>query len=64
MSYNLPNDFVSRLGIDAARVFVNGENLILFTDKVGTDPTQNFNGTTQNRFPPARIFTMGVNFNF
>jgi TonB-linked SusC/RagA family outer membrane protein len=64
MSYNLPRDFVSKIGIDGAKVFVNGENLFLFTDKVGTDPTQNFNGTTQNRFPPARIITMGVNFNF
>jgi TonB-linked SusC/RagA family outer membrane protein len=64
MSYNLPSDFVSRIGLDTARVFVNGENLILFTSKVGTDPTQNFNGTTQNRFSPARIITMGVNFNF
>jgi TonB-linked SusC/RagA family outer membrane protein len=64
MSYNLPSDLVSRVGLDGARVFVNGENLFLLTTKVGTDPTQNFNGTTQNRFPPARIITLGVNLNF
>jgi TonB-linked SusC/RagA family outer membrane protein len=64
LSYNLPSDFVAKVGLNGARFFVNGENLVLFTSKVGMDPTQNFNGTTQNRFSPARIISLGVNVNF
>lgn len=64
LAYNLPNSLTDKLGIDSMRFFVNGENLILFTKRKGMDPTQNFNGTTQNRFPPSRIISLGLNLNF
>ena len=64
LSYKLPINFTEKIGVDNMRFFVNGENLLLFTKKQGMDPTQNFNGTTQNRFSPARIFSLGLNLNF
>ena len=64
LAYNLPNNLTDKLGIDNMRFFVNGENLILFTKKEGMDPTQNFNGTTQNRFSPSRVISLGLNLNF
>ncbi|WP_053004285.1 SusC/RagA family TonB-linked outer membrane protein [Flavobacterium sp. ABG] len=64
LAYNLPKNLVDKLGIDNMRFFVNGENLILFTKKKGMDPTQNFNGTTTNRFSPSRVVSLGLNLNF
>lgn len=64
LSYKIPSDFISKLEIDNASIYVNGENLLLFTKRQGMDPTQTFNGTTQNRYIPSRIITMGFNLNF
>ncbi|WP_166920004.1 SusC/RagA family TonB-linked outer membrane protein [Flavobacterium poyangense] len=64
LGYNIPKLLVDKLGVDNMRFFVNGENLMLFTKKKGMDPTQNFNGTTQNRFSPARTVSLGLNLNF
>ncbi|MDX6188718.1 TonB-dependent receptor [Flavobacterium sp. Fl-318] len=64
LAYNLPKNLVDKLGLDNMRFFVNGENLVLFTKRKGLDPTQNFNGTTQNRFSPARTVSLGLNLNF
>ncbi|UFH47785.1 TonB-dependent receptor [Flavobacterium galactosidilyticum] len=64
LSYNIPADLISRLGVDNVKFFVSGENLALYTKKKGMDPTQNFNGTTQNRFSPSRIVSLGLNINF
>ena len=55
---------ISKLEIDNASVYVNGENLLMFTKRQGMDPTQSFNGTTQNRYIPSRVITLGVNLNF
>lgn len=64
LSYKLPSDLISKLQIDNASVYVNGENLLLFTKRQGMDPTQSFNGTTQNRYIPSRVITLGFNLNF
>ena len=63
-SYDLPNSILNTLGIESAVVYANGENLFVKTDRVGMDVNQNFNGTTQNRFTPSRVITMGVNLTF
>jgi TonB-linked SusC/RagA family outer membrane protein len=64
LSYKIPADLISKLAIENATVYVNGENLLLFTKRQGMDPTQTFNGTTQNRYIPSRIITLGFNLNF
>ncbi|RKR09153.1 TonB-linked SusC/RagA family outer membrane protein [Flavobacterium sp. 90] len=64
LSYKLPSDLISKLAIDNATLYMNGENLLLFTKRQGMDPTQTFNGTTQNRYIPSRVITLGFNLNF
>lgn len=64
LSYKLPSDLISKLSIDNASIYINGENLLLFTKRQGMDPTQTFNGTTQNRYIPSRVFSLGLNLNF
>ncbi|UQD56058.1 TonB-dependent receptor [Flavobacterium sp. K5-23] len=64
LSYNLPTNAISKLKIDAAKFYINGENIALFTKSKGMDPQANFNGTTQNRFSPSRTISLGINLNF
>ncbi len=64
LSYELPSNFISSLGLSGARVYANGENLFTSTKRKGMDVNQNFNGTSQNRFTPSRIISMGVNVTF
>lgn len=64
LSYKMPSEFISKFEIDNASVYINGENLMLLTKRQGMDPTQTFNGTTQNRYIPSRVISLGVNLNF
>lgn len=64
LSYKVPSEFISKFEIDNASVYVNGENLMLFTKRQGMDPTQTFDGTTQNRYIPSRVISLGLNLNF
>jgi hypothetical protein len=61
LSYQLPNTFLSKAHIKGANVFVNGQNLLTFTNyKVG-DPEQPGSFTT---FPIQRIVAMGLHLTF
>ena len=64
LSYKMPSELISKLNIDNATLYVNGENLLLSTKRQGLDPGQTFNGTTQNRYTPSRVITLGLNLNF
>ena len=64
LSYDLPAGVVNNMGLRHLRVYANGENLFLKTARKGMDVNQNFNGTTQNRFTPTRILTLGANVGF
>ncbi|MCV2484079.1 TonB-dependent receptor [Flavobacterium sp. SH_e] len=64
LSYKMPDELTSKFEIDNAVIYVNGENLMLFTKRQGMDPTQTFNGTTQNRYIPSRVISLGLNLNF
>lgn len=63
-SYDLPQKFISKAGLETVRVYVNGENLWSNTSRDGLDVNQNFSGTTQNRFTTAKIVTLGLNVTF
>lgn len=64
LSYNFPEAITSPIGVNNLRVYINAENLFSITARKGLEPSQNFNGTTQNRSVPARILTMGINLGF
>ncbi|MDR7369995.1 TonB-dependent receptor [Flavobacterium aquidurense] len=64
LSYKMPSELISKISIDNATLFINGENLLLSTKRQGMDPSQTFNGTTQNRYMPSRVITLGLNLNF
>ncbi len=77
LSYNLPDDFVSNIGMRFARVYVSGQNLLTITDFSGYDPDVNFVdplGSTIDRNitrgvvdftpPQARIYSVGFKLGF
>jgi len=64
LAYNIDSGLSEKLGINSAKIYLNGENLYFWTKRKGLDVGQNFNGTTQNRFVPSRIITLGLNLTF
>ncbi|WP_103068206.1 SusC/RagA family TonB-linked outer membrane protein [Aquimarina sediminis] len=64
LAYNFNRELVNRLGVSGARLYMSGENLFLINKRQGLESSQNFNGTTSNRFTPSRIITVGFNVTF
>jgi TonB-linked SusC/RagA family outer membrane protein len=61
MGYTLPVKLVNKIGVSAARLFVNGNNMFLW-DKVGQkDPEAQDNGLS---YPIQRSFSIGLNVKF
>ncbi len=70
LGYNLP---IKSSAISSLRVFVNGQNLLLFTNYSGIDPEVNTNkqiddipslGIDYSAYPRARTFSVGANVTF
>ncbi len=75
LAYTLSPEFISRIGLKGARIFVNGNNLVTFTSFPGWDPEQlNFSGNaaTRNlsqgvvgdRLPQLKSFAAGFSITF
>lgn len=70
-SYNVPTNFLSKLKVASAKLYVSGQNLFLLTKYSGLDPevTTNANnallqGIDKNQSPNARTFVFGINVGF
>ncbi len=71
LGYTFSSGFLAKMKINAARVFVSGQNLIILTKYNGTDPEVSSNGGSnsaqgveRNSVPSARVITAGLNFKF
>jgi hypothetical protein len=69
LGYQLPQSLVRRANINNARIYVSGQNLLTFTDYVGTDPDATGSGILDRGFdngnwPAARIVSIGLNVDF
>lgn len=63
-SYELPKNFLSRLKIANARVFLSGDNLLTFTAFSGMDPEVSLavdGGNSSNRYPISKKLLFGIN---
>jgi hypothetical protein len=60
LSYTLPKQWMRKLNMEQARVYVQGQNLLTITNYYGYDP--------ENRdylsLPPLKVLTLGVQFTF
>ncbi|MBP8940980.1 MAG: SusC/RagA family TonB-linked outer membrane protein [Saprospiraceae bacterium] len=64
LAYTFSKKVVNKMKISGARVFLNAENLKMFSKRTGMNPEESFTGVTSNEFIPARIISGGVNINF
>jgi len=66
LSYNLPASLTTRLGLDFFRVYISGENLLLFDRYYGgySPEADNDAGGDAGGYPISRVFNLGVEFNF
>ncbi len=69
IGYALPQPLLGRAGIQNARVFVSGQNLLTFTRYSGLDPDVVGAGILERGFdagnwPASRVYSVGINFEF
>ncbi|WP_372772725.1 SusC/RagA family TonB-linked outer membrane protein [Mangrovibacterium sp.] len=67
LSYDIPKNFCEKLGVSSLKVYVNGNNLALWTD---LPDDREYNGTTtadsdfRGDYPTMKRFNLGLNLNF
>jgi TonB-dependent starch-binding outer membrane protein SusC len=59
LAYSWPTQRLSQYNITGIRIFVQGQNLLTFTNYQGLDPE-----TQSNFLPPLRVITAGLSFTF
>lgn len=65
VGYTLNRGFVSYLGLNSARIFINGNNLFTWSNMLpGVDPESNVASTNWEPYPLIRVFNFGLNLNF
>lgn len=63
ISMQLPRNLVSKIKIANGQVFLNAENVLFLSKRVGMNNQNAFSGITGGEYPPARIFSAGFTFN-
>lgn len=71
LGYTLPSSLAGKAGFRTARLYVQGQNLVTWTEYSGLDPEVNFDGQTAitrgtdfYTLPQARTITFGINVGF
>ncbi|HSI77042.1 MAG TPA: TonB-dependent receptor [Lunatimonas sp.] len=64
LDYNVPVSVLQKVGIEQAKVFLQGLNLWTLTKYNGLDPEVNSIGSTYGTYPNSRQITAGLNLNF
>ena len=74
LSYTIPADFLTKLGLSAAEVYVNGNNLFTLSKIKWYDPAGNTDNSgeggidvqysTGEFYPQTKIFNLGANISF
>ncbi|MCS6968167.1 MAG: TonB-dependent receptor [Cytophagales bacterium] len=72
LSYNVPKQYAAKLKMNAARIFISGQNLATFTKYKGWDPEVNADDIVTNiaqgydfyTAPQPRTVTFGINVGF
>jgi hypothetical protein len=71
LAYNLPKAWLSKAGIQRAKIYFNAQNVWTFTKYSGYDPeigsfnqSAGFSNVDCGRYPSPRVFTLGANITF
>src|SRR5690606_9043574 len=62
LGYTLGSQWLTRMGLQSARLFANGNNLLTWSDLFpGIDPESNVASTNWEPYPLTRTFNFGLN---
>lgn len=64
VSYNLPKAWMSRIKMNSARLFIQGQNLVTWTQFRGFDPEINTGVLSGAQYPALRTVTFGLGVGF
>ncbi len=65
LSYNLSESLVDQIGINRLRLYLSGENLVMWAERTGLNPQYNLAGTPEgNDYNPNRVISFGLNLAF
>ncbi len=69
LSYDFPKTMITSLGLSQLKLYVSGENLLIWTNYTGYDPDVNSYGGIRigvdaGSYPQSRTFIVGVNVGF
>jgi TonB-linked SusC/RagA family outer membrane protein len=66
INYDLPTSWMRKVGIPAARLYVNGSNLLTWTaaDKLYDFDPEITLGSTRTPYPPQRLMNLGLSVTF
>lgn len=65
LAYSLNENVSDRIGVEKLRLFLSGENLVMWAERAGLDPQYNLSGTPSgNDYSPSRIISLGLNLTF
>jgi hypothetical protein len=62
--YNLPESWLTAVRLNSARIYIQGQNLLTWTNYPGMDPEQDIDGNVWFVYPNSRTFTFGLDVNF
>jgi len=62
LTYTLPKNLTAKIGVPAVSLFVQGLNLVTFTNYRGDDPENT--GSNLNFYPNAKTYTAGIKAKF
>ena len=61
IGYTIPKSIISKIGVQNLRVFVQGQDILMFTKYKGIDPEMESGGVDYNGTPRQQVVTFGVN---
>ncbi|WP_244525795.1 SusC/RagA family TonB-linked outer membrane protein [Sphingobacterium wenxiniae] len=64
LAYRIPASFTKKAGINSARIYFNGANLLTFSKYKHADPEVNNYGTRGWETPMGKTYTFGLEFSF
>ncbi|MEX2591508.1 MAG: TonB-dependent receptor, partial [Anditalea sp.] len=59
LSYNLPIPLIQKIGVQSARIYASGQNLLTWTKMIYWDPESNF-----RTYPQQKVTSLGLNVTF
>ena len=65
LGYNVPKEFLTKLGISGINLWVSGDNLFLLSSRTGYIPTTSLTGETDRyTYQPVSNYTLGARIIF